>query len=236
LGGSLTKVTGPKLVNKIKLPSGYTATMTVNNLGYDRIARKTYIGVQFSGVGNTSNVALRFSSLKLNGKKLSNEMVVGSYEAENGSYTFGFTIDTQAGDLRLGKTFTLEGKVEKQSKTPLRLTFTTSSLNQNTGSYVYPVENFEYDAKKNLTTVTIDLWNSASTTATFNLSRLAVKTQIKKKSGKWDVVKTYSSITRTATVAANGGKSVVLAKIPGDLRSDWKTLLVTGTISSTVAP
>lgn len=235
VGGSLVKVTGPKLVNKMKLPSGYTASMTVNDIYYNSETRKSYVTVTLTARGNLSNVALRFEGMKLNGKKLSGEIVRAAYESESGGYSFGISFDPVAGDQRLGKTFTVEGKVTKETKTRVIDSLVTTGVSDGTGVNMMGLDwaaNWAYDAKKDLTSITMDASNWSSTTKTFNFSAVVVKVKVKDKKGKWTSVKSYKSLVGRVSIPRQDGKSIVVAKIPGDLRSNWQPVTLDGSITS----
>lgn len=234
IAGTLVKATATVIKKKkLTLPKGFSISMSANDIYYDAETNKSYINLRIvTSVSSTS--VLRAVSMKLNGKKITGAVVNGGYaDLDINKKVYNLYFGKISGDYRAGKSLTFTGKIKKEKKTALSV---AASIYDRLGSGYASIPDptdWTYDAKKNVTQVTLILYNSSDANITVNFSNVKLVTKIKKK-GKFKEV-TFNSKIKSKVVTPSGfGPSWggTIFEIPGDVRSNGKAIRISGISSA----
>ena len=216
-------------LSNVKLPKGFKLLpLDFSNMSYDPKKKITsvYLFITKSGTSENSP-ALSFKNIKLaSGKSSTTYLYAGPYtDNDKDIQSYSHEIGSFSGDVRTGKTFTLSGKIEAVARTKYTntATFTDSDKGKISYSNANPAEYWKYNAKTKTTSISHYFYpeegSNVSTIYSCGLKILLNGKTIK------------APVTGTKFDSASFNREFVIATLPGDLRVNGGSVLVSGNYS-----
>jgi hypothetical protein len=225
--GKAATVTASKLdLSKVKIPSGFSfLPIDLNNFWFDIEKNKTtvYLGIKNAKV-DTKASALSFVNIKAATAKMNtvNPYAAPGINTDKNRNEYFYEIGTFKGDVRIGKKLSLTGNIAAVART--KYTNTATLATNTEGIFPYPnlsdPEYWKYNSKTKTTSVTQYFsTNKDSIVATIYSCNLKISLN-----GK--AIKAITTGGNYNSASSNG--EVVIATLPGDLRTKGGNLVITG--------